>query len=164
MTTPAPTPKKRMSTVRKAMLGLIIGTFLLANFIIASVVTPDVVRDTLNTVAELGLYFVALPAGALFLGLFMGLSDWRSTLPGRAVGSVGLALVGVLIVNAATLVLGTEYFGREYVRILAYWGIGFAMLYLCYSVWHFLRLGLLERRGQSKKPSLTDDREDVDVV
>lgn len=162
-TTPTPAPKKRMNPVRRGLIVIVASTFLLANFIIASVVTPDIVRDGLNTVAELGLYFLALPAAGLFLGLFMGLSNWRSTLPGRAVAAVGMALVGVLLVNAATLVLGQDYFGREYIRIIAYWGIGVALLYLCYSVWHFLRLGLLERRGQKHKPSVTDPREDADI-
>ncbi len=165
MTDPTPTPRNRMHPLRRTLLTLVVSTFLLANFIIASAVTPDVVRDGLNLVAELGLYILALPAAGLFLGLFMGLSNWRSTLPGRAVASVGMALVGVLITNCLTLLLGQDYFGREYIRILTYWGIGAALLYLCYSVWHFLRLGLLERRGQRKKPSVTDEpREDVDTL
>lgn len=144
-----PTQRRRpLHPIAAWLLGLVALATVAASFISASVLASDTVRDRINTFAEFGLYLLALPAAALFCGLYMGFSNWRQTMPGRATAVVGLALTGVLIVNATTLIYGQDYPAREFIRVIAYWGIGFALVYLCYSVWHFQRLGVLERRAQ----------------
>lgn len=146
-----PSEKRRLHPTLRWLLGLVAVVFVGAVFILTSMVSSDAVRDGVNTSAEFGLYFLALPAASLFVGLYCGLSNWRSTMPGRAVATVGFALIGVLCVNASTLIFGQDYPAREYIRVIAYWGIGFALVYLCYSVVHFQRLGLLERRAQRQR-------------
>lgn len=144
-------PRRRMHPMLRWLLGLVLVVVAAAAFISASLLATDPIRDTINTIAEVGLYILALPTAALFCGLYMGFSNWRATLPGRATAVVGLALTGVLIVNASTLIFGQDYPAREFIRVIAYWGIGFALVYLCYSVVHFQRLGLLERRAQRRR-------------
>lgn len=159
MSTNEPTNRRRMHPVLRALLIVIFVTVVAAVFAIASSVTPDHVRDGVNAFAESGLYFFALPAGALYLGMYVGFSDWRSTLPGRAAATVGFSLVALLAVNAASILFGPLYPGREWVRVIAYWGLGIALLYLCYSVWYFQRLGIIKRRHDRRERDLAEANE-----
>lgn len=151
-----PTTRRRLHPVVRLLLIITLGAAVSATFITASIVTPDHIRDGVNSLAEAGLYFFALPAAALYIGLFVGFSDWRSTLPGRAAATAGFSVITILLVNAASLFLGPDYPGREWIRVIAYWGLGVAQLYLCYSVWHFQRLGLIQRRQARRERQLAE--------
>lgn len=74
--------------------------------------------DILNFVAD-WLLIVAFPAIPIFVLLYMR-SQWRRTLPGRALMFMTMSLLGVFVLVLARTVFGDEYLFRPYLRIAIY--------------------------------------------
>lgn len=74
--------------------------------------------DTLNVVAD-WLLIVAFPAIPIFVLLYLR-SQWRRTLPGRALMFMTMSLLGVFFLVMARLVFGDDYLLRPYLRLVIY--------------------------------------------
>lgn len=139
----------KKSMAARVVVRLAATIVVLVGLVRLSVHTPPAVTDWFNGFAEVGLYCIAIPAGAFFVVFLTGFTHWRSTPAGESVVALGLALELVLIVNALSLLLGVDYPGREYVRTLSYWGLGAAMVYLSYTAVQLNVSDLIKRRADA---------------
>lgn len=148
-------PFVRLAALATAIALVIVG------FIALSMATPQWLTDAVNSLAEVGLIVIAIPAGLFFVVFFIGFTFWNQSPAGKSVGILGVMLVTLLIVNALSLTLGTNYPGREYIRLVSYWGLAFALIYLSVVVVHLNVLGLIRRRDARRDAEADVDAPDL---
>lgn len=148
-------PFVRLAAIITAIAVITVG------FVALSSVTPQWLTDSVNQLAEVGLIVIAIPAGLFFVVFFIGFTFWNQSPAGKSVGILGVMLVTLLIVNALSLTLGTEYPGREYIRLVSYWGLAIALIYLSVVVVHLNVLGLIRRRDARREAEAELDAPDL---
>lgn len=86
--------------------------------ILSSTPIPDWLSEALVTLGDLIAFHNLIPA-ILFVAYYRT-SPWRNNFVGRALMFLGVSLVITQVVLSASLFFGTDYFGREFVRIIGY--------------------------------------------
>lgn len=103
---------------------------------------------SLNEVADV-LLLLALPPVILFIGFYGWRSPWRDLVAGRSLLYVLVALAAVLAQNAASVFIGSDYLGRELIRVVLYGG-------LVVTLWRMLWV-LLHLQGKRKDTDAAAD-------
>ena len=93
-------------------------------------------KETLLIIGDV-ILLTSFPALALFVGFYFAKSPWRTLLVGRSLMYFALSLMLVVLTVSLSLWLGSDYPGREWVRLVAYavvslttWRLFFTLRYI----------------------------------
>jgi hypothetical protein len=91
-------------------------------------------RDFLNLVADIAI-LVAFGAAVVFVISYAVFFNWRRTAAGRALMYVFLSLVGATLLSGLGRWIGTDYWGREFIRPLIWGAVAVAVIRLVFVLW-----------------------------
>jgi hypothetical protein len=102
----------------------------------------------------------AIPALALFVVFYYFKSPWRTLLVGRSLMYFAVSLLAIIGVVAASVWLGQDYPGREWVRFISYSLVSVTTWRLFFTLRHIQKEGdgepVAEKLGVVEHPLLTD--------
>lgn len=107
-----------------------------------------------HTIASLET-ILALLGATTFLVLYVSIFNWRKTHPGSAVFYFVLSLVVVSTLPLLTILFGRDYFGREWVRVLAWLFVVFTSWRLTWVLFRSWRRGKKRPLNIETKPTKT---------
>lgn len=93
----------------------------------------------------------SVPALALFVGFYYFGSPWRKLLVGRSLMYFAVSLLVICLVVLASLFFGSDYLGRDWVRLFGY-------VLVSITTW---RLFFTLRKIQRERPRDTSEREGI---
>jgi hypothetical protein len=88
------------------------------------------------------LLLTAIPALMLFVGFYFYKSPWNQFLVGRSLMYFAVSLLVIIATVAASVWLGTDYYGREWIRLASY-------LLVSITTWRlFFTLRYVQKQGE----------------
>ncbi|WNN95020.1 hypothetical protein SEA_MAGRITTE_43 [Microbacterium phage Magritte] len=86
----------------------------------------------------------AIPALALFVVFYYYKSPWKTLLVGRSLMYFAVSLLAIIAVVALSVWLGTDYFLREWVRLISYLLVSITTWRLFFTLRHIQKQGVQE--------------------
>lgn len=152
---------RQVHTTTKIVAGFGLIVLYVAAAVIIGHHLDDPTVEFLNRLADLSLLVIAIPVGFFYLGFLLFLTGWAVNPAGKSVAVLGIALVILLCVNAASLFLGQEYPGRPLIRDASYLGLCAAVIYLAYTVVQLSASDAIRRLELARLASMDQGESDL---